>query len=133
MQVEMLKSKLLRVEATDAQLHYEGSLAIDRAWMDRVGLLPYEKILVGNITNGERLETYAIPAPAGSGTISLNGAAAHRGSPGDLLVIMAFAWMSEDEAQTWEPRVITLAERNTRVVVERGPEHPNEDPLNLGL
>ena len=133
MQVHLLKSKILRAEITDAELHYEGSLAIDRALMDRVGLLPYEKILVGNITNGERLETYAIPAPAGSLTFSLNGAAAHKGKPGDLIVILSFAELTLDEAANWEPRVITLANGNREIVVERGPGHPNEDPLHLGL
>ncbi|MGF1453262.1 MAG: aspartate 1-decarboxylase [Opitutales bacterium] len=133
MQLELVKSKILRAEVTDAELHYEGSLAIDKGLMDRVGMRPYEKILVGNITNGERLETYAIPAPAGSRTISLNGAAAHKGKPGDLLVIMSFAFATEAEAENWEPRVVTLGEHNTQIIVERGPEHPNEDPVHIGL
>ena len=76
MNVSLLKSKLLRAEITDRALHYEGSLAIDSALMEQVGLRRYEKILVSNIANGERFETYAIEAPAGSQTISLNGAAA---------------------------------------------------------
>ena len=79
MNINLLKSKLLRAEITDRALHYEGSLAIDSALMEAVGLLPYEKILVANIANGERFETYAIEAPKGSHMISLNGAAAHKG------------------------------------------------------
>ncbi len=133
MQLEILKSKILRAELTDAQLHYEGSLAIDRDLMDRVGILPYEKILIGNITNGERLETYAIPAPRGSLTFSLNGAAAHKGARGHLIVIMAFAQMSTAEAQQWEPRVLTLGNHNREIVLERGPDHPNATPHLLGI
>lgn len=116
MQVTLLKSKLLRAEVTDRALHYEGSLAIDAALMKQIGMLPYEKILVSNIANGERFETYAIEAPAGSLTISLNGAAAHKGEMGDLLVIMSFAQLDEEEVKTWKPKVIVLADGNKRVV-----------------
>lgn len=116
MDVTLLKSKLLRAEVTDRALHYEGSLAIDSALMEQVGLLPYEKILVANIANGERFETYAIEAPKGSHTISLNGAAAHKGELGDLLVIMSFAQFDEAEAKAWKPKVLVLADGNKRVV-----------------
>ena len=116
MQVTLLKSKLLRAEVTDRALHYEGSLAIDSALMEQIGLLPYEKILVANIANGERLETYAIEAPKGSHTISLNGAAAHKGELGDLLVIMSFAQFEEADAKSWKPKVLVLADGNQRVV-----------------
>lgn len=116
MQLQILKSKILRATATDAQQDYEGSLAIDADFMDKAGLLPYEKILVGNITNGERFETYAIPAPTGSLTFSLNGAAAHKGKKGDLLVIMAFAQMDEEEAQRWQPKVLVLGDNNQTVI-----------------
>lgn len=116
MQVTLLKSKLLRAEITDSALHYEGSLAVDASLMEQVGLVPYEKILVSNIANGERFETYAIEAPAGSCTISLNGAAARKGEIGDLLVIMSFAQLDSQEAQKWRPQVLVLADRNKRVV-----------------
>lgn len=116
MQVTLLNSKLLRAEVTDCALHYEGSLAIDAALMEQVGMRPYEKILVANIANGERLETYAIEAPRGSHTISLNGAAAHKGQIGDLLVIMSFAQFDEAEAKAWKPKVLVLADGNKRVV-----------------
>lgn len=116
MQVTLLKSKLLRAEVTDCALHYEGSLAIDAALMEQIGLMPYEKILVANIANGERLETYAIQAPKGSHTISLNGAAAHKGEKGDLLVIMSFADFDTEEAKAWKPKVLVLADGNKRVV-----------------
>ena len=116
MQISLLKSKLLRAEVTDRALHYEGSLAIDAGLMEQVGLRRYEKILVSNIANGERFETYAIEAPADSNTISLNGAAAHKGELGDLLVIMSFAQMTEEEADAWKPKVLVLADGNKRVV-----------------
>lgn len=116
MQVTLLKSKLLRAEVTDRALHYEGSLAIDSALMEQIGLVPYEKILVANIANGERFETYAIEAPKGSHTISLNGAAAHKGELSDLLVIMSFAQFDEAEAKAWKPKVLVLADGNQRVV-----------------
>ncbi len=119
--VQILKSKILRAETTDAILDYEGSLAIDEALMKRVGLLYGEKILVGNISNGRRFETYAIPAPAGSKTISLRGAAAHMGKKGDLLVLMSFAQMTEQEASQWVPRTITLAEGNSKIIKEQNP------------
>ncbi len=116
MLVEMLKSKILRAETTDARIDYEGSLAIDQALMDKVGMMPYEKILVGNISNGQRFETYAIPAPRGSGMFSIRGAAAHLGNVGDLLVIMSFAQLTEEEAKNVKPRTITLAEKNTKII-----------------
>ncbi|MGB0409649.1 MAG: aspartate 1-decarboxylase [Opitutales bacterium] len=116
MQITLLKSKLLRAEITDRALHYEGSLAIDAALMEQVGLRPYEKILVANIANGERFETYAIEAPKGSHTISLNGAAAHKGELGDLLVIMSFAQLDAETARSWKPKVLVLADANRRVV-----------------
>ncbi|MEI6247350.1 MAG: aspartate 1-decarboxylase [Verrucomicrobiota bacterium] len=120
----LLRTKLLRAEVTGARLDYEGSLAMDIELMNLVGMLPYEKILVGNLANGERFETYAIPAPAGTREICLNGATAHLGKPGDLLVIMTFAELTPEEAKTWKPKTATLAERNRRVVRLENPEVP---------
>ncbi len=116
MQISLLKSKLLRAEITDRALHYEGSLAIDRALMGAVGLLQHEKILVANISNGERFETYAIEAPEGSHIISLNGAAAHKGEIGDRIVIMSFAQVDTSEAKNWKPKVLVLSEKNSQVI-----------------
>ncbi len=116
MQVNLLKSKILRAEVTDSCVDYEGSLGIDEELMQRVGLLPYEKILVGDITNGARFETYAIAAPAGSKTIALNGAVAHLSKVGNILVIMSFAWIPQDKANEWLPKTIVLAERNSRII-----------------
>jgi len=120
----LLRTKLLRAEVTGARLDYEGSLAIDIELMNLVGILPYEKILVGNLANGERFETYAIPAPAGTREVCLNGATAHLGKSGDLLVIMTFAELTPEEAKTWKPKTATLAERNRRVVRLENPEVP---------
>ena len=116
MQLNLLSSKIHRAEVTDLSLHYEGSLAIDREFMEIVGLREYQKILVGNMANGERFETYAITAPAGSKTISLNGATAHLGKRGDLLTIMAFAHFDEAEAASWQPKVMVLGEANRKII-----------------
>lgn len=116
MLIQVLKSKILRAKATDVRVDYEGSLAIDEELMDKVGMLPYEKILVGNINNGKRFETYAIPAPRGSKTFSIRGAAAHLGAPGDLLVIMSFGYVELAEAKDVKPKTITLADDNTKIV-----------------
>lgn len=116
MLVQLVKSKIHRAEVTDSSLHYEGSLAIDSEWMEMAGLRPFEKILVGDIANGERFETYAIPAPAGSGKISLNGATAHLGKIGDLLTIMSFAWVDEAEAAGWKPKVVVLGDHNQKII-----------------
>lgn len=130
MQLTILKSKILRAEVTETHRDYEGSLAIDVDFLNAIGLMHYEKILVGNITTGARFETYAIRAAAGSKTFSLNGAAAHLGNQGDLLVIMAFAQMSADEAATWEPRVLVLGDHNQQILELRNgvPNHPNPLP-----
>ncbi len=112
MQVTLLKSKLHRACVTAVSPDYSGSLSIDRDLMDAAGFLHHEKILVGNITNGERFETYCIPAPSGSGEIALNGAAAHKGKPGDLIVILSFVSLDPEEAAVWEPRLILVGSKN---------------------
>jgi aspartate 1-decarboxylase len=114
MQVTLLKSKIHRAKVTSVSPNYSGSLSIDRALMEAAGFLNHEKILVGNITNGERFETYCIPAPAGSGEIALNGAAAHKGKPGDLLVIITFIQLDPEEASAWEPRLVIIEDKNTK-------------------
>jgi aspartate 1-decarboxylase len=112
MTICLLKSKIHRAAVTGASVDYEGSLTIAADLAERVGLRPYEKILVGNLANGERFETYVIYGKAGSGAIELNGATAHLGRPGDRLTIMSFAWLDESEAQRHRPAVIVLDERN---------------------
>ena len=113
MQVTLLKSKIHRAKVTSISPDYSGSLSIDRTLMEAAGFLNHEKILVGNISNGERFETYCIPAPAGSGEIALNGAAAHKGKPGDLLVIITFIQLDPEEASAWEPRLVIIEDTNT--------------------
>jgi aspartate 1-decarboxylase len=119
MLVHLLKSKIHRARITAANVDYEGSMTIDRALMDKVGLIPYEKILCSNMANGERFETYAIPGDKGSGQIVLNGATAHLGKPGDLVTIMSFTEVEGGEAKFWKPIVIVLGEKNS-IVAERG-------------
>lgn len=119
MQIQMLKSKIHRARLTACDLHYEGSLGIDLDLLDAAGILPYEKILVVNATNGERLETYAIPAKRGSRTMLLNGAAARKGLPGDVITIMCFASMTPEEARVFKPTVVVLD--HTNGILRRGP------------
>lgn len=113
MQIHILKSKIHRAVVTGASLNYEGSLTIDLNLMEKVGLLPYERVLCSNLANGNRFETYLIAGERGSGDIVLNGATAHLGKVGDLLTIMSFTCVEEREAQKWEPRVIVLGAKNT--------------------
>ncbi len=116
MHVHLVKSKIHRAEVTDSSLNYEGSLGIDLELMQMVDMLPYEKILVGNLANGNRFETYAIPAPAGSRKISLNGATARLGKVGDLLTIMAFCTVSAEDAPGWKPKVLVLGSANEKII-----------------
>ncbi len=119
MLIHVLKSKIHRARVTAGNVNYEGSLTIDRALMDKVGFVPYERILASNMANGERFETYVIPGEQGSGDIVLNGATAHLGQPGDLLTIMSFTEIDVTHAKFWKPRVIVLGEKNA-IVNERG-------------
>jgi len=112
MQITLLKSKLHRATVTSVHPDYSGSLSIDQDLLDAAGFLHHEKILVGNITNGERFETYCIPAPRGSGEIALNGAAAHKGKAGHLLVILTFVSLNPEEASVWEPRLVLVGQKN---------------------
>ena len=108
----MLKSKIHRATVTQADLHYVGSIAIDRNLMEAADLLENEQVLIADITNGARLETYVIPAPAGSGVIGINGAAAHMVGQGDLVIIMSFATVDDSEARAMKPRVVHVDECN---------------------
>ena len=112
MQVTLLKSKIHRAAVTGASLHYEGSLTVSADIAEMVGLLPYEKILVGNLQNGERFETYVIYGMAGMGLIELNGATARLGAIGDRLTIMSFVRLTLEEANAHHPRVVVLDDEN---------------------
>ncbi|HEU4591857.1 MAG TPA: aspartate 1-decarboxylase [Steroidobacteraceae bacterium] len=108
----MLQAKLHRVKLTEAILDYEGSCGIDEALLDASGILPNQYVEIYNIANGARFSTYAIRAPRGSGTISLNGAAARLGAVGDLLIICAYSGYAENEVATHRPVVVLVDEHN---------------------
>lgn len=112
MQITLLKSKLHRVTTTHAELSYEGSCAIDGHLLDTAGIREYEQIQIYNINNGERFTTYAIRAEDMSGIISVNGAAAHKASPGDLLIIATYAQMTNEEADTFKPIMVYFDAQN---------------------
>ena len=108
----MLNGKIHTARITHCVVDYEGSLAIDPELLKEANIMPYEKILVANRNNGSRLETYAIPGTAGSKIFCLNGAAAHRGSVGDIITIMCFADFTPEEAKTFLPKVVVMDENN---------------------
>ena len=118
MQVSLLRSKLHRAAVTGADLHYVGSISIDVDIMEQAGMYAWEKVLVVDIDNGSRLETYIIPAEAGSGVMQLNGAAARLVSVGDRIIVMAFAEVDVPPPGDWQPRVLVLDENNKVVSVE---------------
>ena len=108
----MLKAKLHRARVTHAELEYEGSCAIDSGLLELAGIREYEQIDIYNVTNGERFTTYAILAERGSGTISVNGAAAHKASPGDILIICAYVALDAQELARHKPSLVYLDENN---------------------
>jgi aspartate 1-decarboxylase len=110
--VTLMKGKIHRARVTGADLHYEGSISIDPALIEAAGFLVNERVDIYNINNGARFSTYVIPAPRGSGEIGLNGAAARLALPGDLVIIVAYAQMSEAEAKSFTPRVVLVDEHN---------------------
>lgn len=118
----LLTGKIHRATVTGADLHYVGSISVDAALLEAAGILAHERVQVVDVTNGHRLETYAIPAPAGSGTIQLNGAAAHLVDVGDLVIVMAYAQFEDAEARAWQPRVVHVDRRNRVVAVAAGVE-----------
>jgi aspartate 1-decarboxylase len=123
MHISLLKSKIHRASVTGASLDYEGSLSVSSDIAETVGLLPYERILVGNLQNGERFETYVIYAVPGRGVIELNGATAHLGKVGDLLTIMSFARLTPEEAKSHRPRIAVL-DRQNRIIRRESGETP---------
>lgn len=112
MHLTMLKAKLHTACVTHAELDYEGSCAIDVDLLRAAGMLEHEQIQIYNITNGERFETYIILAEAGSGIISINGAAAHKANVGDRIIICAYAGMDEAQAKSHKPKLVYLNEKN---------------------
>ncbi len=118
MQRIMLKAKLHRVRVTHSELHYEGSCAIDDDLLDAADIREYQQIDIYNVTNGERFTTYAIRAQRGSRTISVNGAAAHKANPGDILIIASYAMYSELELQKFSPQLVYVDEHNN-IIAQR--------------
>ena len=114
----LFKSKIHRATVTQADLDYEGSVTIDAELMRAADILPYEKVHIWNRTNGSRLETYALEAPAGSGVICVNGAAAHHAQPGDIVIIATFAEAADEvEARAWTPKVVHVDAQNRIVPI----------------
>lgn len=112
MQLTLLKAKLHQARVTHSELEYEGSCAIDSALLEAAGIHEYEQIHIYNINNGERFTTYAIRAEAGSGTISVNGAAAHKANPGDRVIICAYTMLARNEVANFRPSLVYLDENN---------------------
>jgi aspartate 1-decarboxylase len=118
----MLNGKIHRARVTGADVSYIGSISIDRRLMDAAGILPHERVQVVDVENGARLETYAVPDEAGSGTIQLNGAAAHRVQVGDRVIIMSYVQIEDSEARHWLPRVVLVDDANRIVTTSEGVE-----------
>ncbi len=112
MQVKLLKSKIHRARVTDTKIDYPGSLGVDEELMEEVGLKPYESIIVANVTNGERLETYVVPEERGSKKIVILGAAARLCNVSDVVILFSFGFYNEEESKVHKPSVIALNENN---------------------
>ena len=109
---QILNGKIHRATVTEAHIDYEGSITIDSTLMKAAGIIPHEKVLIANLTNGNRLESYAIEGPAGSGVMCLNGGAAKHGKPGDLVIILTFAVLTPDEIKTHKPSIVHVDSKN---------------------
>ena len=116
MLIEIVKSKIHRVTVTEANLNYIGSITIDEDLLDAANLIPNEKVSIVNNNNGERFETYIIKGERGSGVICLNGAAARRAQPGDIIIIMSYALMEFEEAKTFKPAVVFPNKETNKLV-----------------
>ena len=115
MLIEMLKSKIHRDTVTEADLNYVGSITIDSLLLEAAGILPGERVYIVNNNNGERFDTYAIAGAPGSGVICLNGAAARKAQPGDIVIIISYIQMTPDEARDWKPTVIFPDTKSNRL------------------
>ncbi len=124
MLLTLCKSKIHRAVVTEANLHYVGSITIDADLIDAAGLVPYERVQVLNLNNASRLETYVIVGERGSGIICMNGPAAHYATPGDLVIVIAYAQMTPEEARDWHPTVVFVDENNatTRIARNEAPQ-----------
>ena len=116
MLINVFKSKIHRVKVTQAELNYVGSITIDEDLLDAAGIRENEKVQIVNNNNGERLETYAIKGKRGTGIICLNGAAARKAQVGDIVIIISYAWMTQEEASDYKPTVV-FPDENNKVVI----------------
>ncbi len=112
MQVKILRGKIHRATVSDANIDYEGSITLDASLMEAARILPYQEVEVWDVTNGERLQTYAVAGPRRSGVVCLNGAAARKVQVGDLVIVAAYGWLDENEALQYEPSIVRVDERN---------------------
>ena len=119
MKIKLLKSKIHRAKVTDANLEYEGSIAIDSDLMKKAGIVDYEKVHVLDVTNGSRLETYVVKAPAGSGRICINGAAAHLVHPGDLVILITYEGIPSDSVSEHLPTIVHVNAQNEVVDISQ--------------
>ncbi len=133
MKVTMFKSKLHQLKVTEANLHYEGSITIDAELLEKAGILPYEKVQVLNITNGNRLETYTIEGERGSRVCCLNGAAARFTEVGDRIIVISYAEMSSEEAQNHTPKVVVVDENNEPKTIADETEYADSYDFETGL
>jgi len=131
MQRFMLKGKIHRATLTATELHYEGSIALDRLLLDAADILPGEQVHVLNINNGQRIITYAIEAPAGSGVASLRGAAARKGQIGDTLILLTYAMVAENEIANFKSRTVRVDRQNR--IVPAPKKHPRRHPASRSL
>lgn len=129
MQRTILLSKIHNCTLTAANLNYVGSISVDETILNAAGILPYEQVQVVNVANGERLITYAIAAPARSGAVELNGAAARLGMPGDRIIIMTYAQLSSEELKTHSPKVVLVDSHNCLIEVRQYTDLLNEKHL----
>lgn len=116
---QLLKSKIHRATVTRTDLHYEGSITIDAELLEAADMLPYEAVWVWNIHNGERFETYTLAGARGSGEVCLNGAAARKAQPGDLIIIATFGWVEEQKARLYQPKMVMVNSRNQLVSISQ--------------
>lgn len=112
MLVKLLKSKLHRATVTDTKLHYPGSIAIDPVLMEEAGIFSYESVLIADLNNGNRLETYVVPAEPDSGKVSILGAATQLIEPKDIVIIMSFGFFTPEEAKEFKPKIVVLGDNN---------------------
>jgi aspartate 1-decarboxylase len=132
MKVTMFKSKLHQLKVTEANLYYEGSITIDQDLLDEAEIMPYEKVQVVNITNGNRLETYTIPGERGSRVCCLNGAAARMTHVDDRIIVISYAEMTPEEARDHKPRIVICDENNDPKKVMNYTVHGTEYNLETG-